>query len=267
MRMKILAMGMIILMAGLAIAAVSGGGAVNQPDEDIIYVEGIGLDGYEADLDPNGNPASLMDSAENVEIDWSDNIVFRKFPAGQMVRTEVILHDMEGIDPDTGHGPAVYTIRGHLTINEIETMGGELGDLVYDSTIAQGLFEIPDGKTPYYSAEINKEGLLIYGYNWDTRGLDSGFYRLTFWVDEDDVCMVGGEDTCPDKSLSGADIDYSNEVTITSHDLSDTTASPGAEPVGFVHDEFICPDGFETCCSGDNYCIDIELTEKSGGRK
>jgi hypothetical protein len=236
--LKILAVGIIILMVGLAIA-----GSENEPDESIIYVEGIGLNGLPVTPD-NEYPETIIDSASDVEIDWSDNLVFHMFPVGQKVRTEVILHDDDGI------GPAVYTIRAHLIIQKIDALNGDpVGDPVYESSIAEGLFLTPDGKTPYYSAEINRDGLLLYGYNWDTRGLQHGFYRLTFWVEKDE--------TCPDKNpLNEETIDYTNDVFITSHDLSDTDESGAAPIVGFVNNDY----------NNQKFWIDIELENKESGR-
>jgi len=218
-----------------------GSGEITEPVESIIYSEGIGLDGYEVSPDREF-PAVIVDGADNIMIDWSDNIVFHKFPAGQKIRTEVILHHLDGIND-----PAVYTLTAHLKIENINGLGGvPVGDDLYWSSIGQGVF-IAEGPNDYYSAEVNEMGLLLYGYNWDTSELDPGWYRLTFWLEKDY--------TCPDiNPLTGNKIVY-KPVSITSHASGDTDETNGTI-YGVVSDNF----------RANTFSIDIELMPKPNGR-
>jgi hypothetical protein len=250
MKVKTITIGLIVLVATstLVLAAASGPPG-NQAEENIIYAEGIGLDGLEVTPDPEF-PATIVGPADNVMIDWSDNIVFHQFPVGQAVRTEVILHnikdDMMDAPPEQPINPAVYTLTAHLKIQKIsDNVGEPEGPVLYESSIAEGLFS--DGPSDFYTAKINKEGNLLYGYNWDTRGLESGWYRLTFWLEKDE--------NCPDVNPnSGSSITY-YRVDITSHAPGDTDNSTGGI-VGFVHDDFAKDVGW----------IDIYLLPKDSGR-
>ncbi|MCJ7617226.1 MAG: hypothetical protein MUO43_11900, partial [Desulfobacterales bacterium] len=138
---KKFSVGLIILMAALVSL---GSGEISEPVESIIYPEGIGLDGYEVIPDPE-LPAVIVSGADKIMIDWSDNIVFHKFPAGKKIRTEVILHNLDGIND-----PAVYTLTAHLKIEKITGLGGVSVEKLYSSSIAEGVFI--SGSNDFYSA-------------------------------------------------------------------------------------------------------------------
>ncbi|MEW5748458.1 MAG: hypothetical protein AB1793_06715 [Candidatus Thermoplasmatota archaeon] len=210
-------------------------------EESVIYAEGIGFDGLE--VVPNAAfPATIVGPATNVMVDWSDDIVFHQFPAGQKVRTEVVLHNM---NLDGTVGPAVYTITAHLLIAPVNA-DGTLGPAIYESCIAEGLWV--DGPSDAYSAEVNELGLLLYGYNWDTRGLAAGTYRLVFWLEKDA--------SCPDVNpYSGLPVAY-NPVQMTQGAPGDTDTSAGTI-YGIV--------GYDL--ASNISWLDITLLAKKTGRK
>jgi hypothetical protein len=207
--------------------------------EPAVCTEGIGMDGFEV------TPGGLVSvgPAASVMIDWSDDIVFHQFPVGQKVRTEVLLHADEGL------GPAVYTLTAHLMIEQIADVDGvplPAPKLIYSSSIAEGLWN--DGPDSFYTAEVNSEGKLLYGYNWETRGLPAGYYRLTFWVEHDS--------TCPDVNpYSGLPITY-NGVDITNGAPGDSDSSSG-KIYGIVGYDF----------ASDKSWLDMYLYSKKAGRK
>ena len=96
-----------------------------------------------------------------VVADWSDDLILHQWKAGQKVRTEMVLKlpDIES---------TVYTIRAHFTIEHVANADGSgLIHEVYDGNVTEGLYA--DGPTDAYSAEINQLGMLLYGFNWDTK--------------------------------------------------------------------------------------------------
>ncbi|MDQ1371771.1 MAG: hypothetical protein QG582_686 [Candidatus Thermoplasmatota archaeon] len=210
-------------------------------EESVIYAQGIGFDGFEV-VPSAAEPATIVGPASNVMVDWSDDIVFHQFPAGQKVRTEVVLHN---VNADGTMGPAVYTITAHLLIAPVNA-DGKLGTAIYQSCIADGLWV--DGPSEAYSAEVNELGLLLYGFNWDTRGVDAGTYRLVFWLEKDA--------SCPDVNpYSGLPIVY-YPVDMTQGAPGDTDASAGTI-YGIVGYDF----------AKELSWLDITLLEKKSGRK
>jgi hypothetical protein len=114
-----------------------------------------------------------------VVADWSDDLVLHQWRAGQKVRTEVVLKlpDIES---------SVYTIRAHFTIEHVaDAAGATVLHGVYDGNVSEGLYV--DGPTDAYTAEINQLGMLLYGYNWDTKHVktEPGYYKLTFNIETD----------------------------------------------------------------------------------
>lgn len=141
---------------------------------------GIYVTGDLFDLGPFVNETTgkdLMAYGEpvNVIANWSDDLVLHQFKAGSKIRTEVILWDY-------AHEASVYSIRAYFKIEQINPDTGSVIKLVWDGTVAEGLWA--DGPTDAYSAEVNQLGQLLYGYNWDTKllGCGVGTYRLTFSV-------------------------------------------------------------------------------------
>ncbi len=232
---KYLVGALVFVMLSLSAAQAS---AENALDENVIYAEGVGFDGTE--VVPNDElPATINGSATNVVLDWSDNIVFHQFSAGSKVRTEVILHN---VSDDGTYLAAVYTLTAHLKIVNLSS-----GEIMYSSSIAQGVFT--DKRNDHYSAEVNEDGLLLYGYNWDTRamGCGAGLYRLTFWLEKDD--------TCPDVNpWTGKNIVY-NSVDVTQGAPGDKDTSAGTI-YGLV--------GYDL--DNEMSWIDIELVDKDHGR-
>ena len=224
--------------------------------EDAIFVEGVGLDSLDAipQSDPL-YPIVTTGAAANVMVGWSDDIIYHQFPAGQKVRTEVLLHvvqtNSDGTMAVDANGAAiplytVYTITAHFMIQQLDANGVPVeGVPIYSSCIAAGLWV--DGPTDAYSAEVNIEGNLLYGYNWDTRDLSSGWYRLTFWIDVDEFC--------PDSNpITGTPITYPG-VDICFGDPLDVDDAAG-DRFGFVT---VLPDQ-------DLSYLDLFLTEKTSGR-
>lgn len=209
--------------------------------ESVIYAEGIGFDGTEVTPDA-AFPATIVGPATNVVLDWSDDIVFHQFPVGQKIRTEVVLHQ---VNDDGTIGPAVYTMTAHLKIAKLND-DGTLGPALYESSIAQGLWT--DGKNDFYTAEVNELGLLLYGYNWETRGLAAGAYRLIFWLAVDGDCPAVNP-------LSGLPVAY-YPVDITQGALGDTDPASGTI-YGIVDYDL----------ANNMSWIDITLTAKNTGRK
>ena len=178
MRNNKLTVGAVVLsmLAIVGIQATAGNATAYTLTESVVYTEGIGVDGLYVTPNTATFPYSFVAPAANVEVDWSDDIIFHQFPVGQKVRTEVVLHDLD-------LGAAVYTLSAHFKIQAISALGGDpVGTVIYESSIIEGLWL--DGPSDAYTAEVNSLGNLLYGYNWETRGLQSGWYRMTFWIDE-----------------------------------------------------------------------------------
>jgi hypothetical protein len=230
----------VALLAMTGLQSMVGNVAAYELSEAVVYPEGIGLDGTYV------TPAagvSYVETAANVQIDWSDDLIFHQFPAGQKVRTEVILHDLTLM-------AAVYSLSAHFRIEQWNayqpgTTGSAYVKTLYSSSIIEGLWV--DGPSSAYTAEVNENGLLLYGYNWDTRKLPGAtWYRLVFWIDADEGAV------CP---LDGAPIVYRG-VDITSHAPGDYDTSAGAM-YGFVGDDY----------GNQVFWLDMYLLSKTTGRK
>ena len=225
MCVSVLAMALVVFSTlSVSVLAGQNGYQKDKPDtmgfelnQNVVFGEvvdgasGIYVTGDLFDLGPFVNEttgSSLMAYGEPVDIiaNWSDNIVLHQFKAGAKVRTEVILWQpiLEA---------AVYTIRAYFAIQEIDPVTKAVVRDVWDGTVAEGLWA--DGPTDAYSAEINQLGMLLYGYNWDTRALNcgQGTYRLTFTIDSalpDDVPYANTE--AQGITITGVD-DVSTEFT------------------------------------------------------
>jgi hypothetical protein len=248
MKIRYLAVGMIVLMATSAMvwaeetSGSGNGNAGTKITESIIYTEGVDLAGLP--VEPSDDfPAAIIGPAENIEIDWSDNLIYTQFTAGSMVRVEATFHNIEVQEKKEDPDPAVYAVRTHLKIEEIEEIGGEVTDTVWEGSIRESL-ELPDNERMFYS-EINQVGELIYGFNWDTRAPDTkaepGYYRITFSFEED----------CPDGLKC-------NNLLLTSHAPADHD-SPLEEGEDYlINEDYL----------NDNWCsLDIVLLDKElGGR-
>jgi len=157
-------------------------------DQSVIYGERVVIDGvnYAVYMDGSllnidelyvneitGNSWPMFWQDTDVQADWSDNLVLHQWEAGDKIRTEVILIDV--VDPSL----TVYSITASFAIEYWDISAGEYVEIWSGRTV-DGLWA--DGPTDAYSAEVNQVGVLLYGYNWDTRGMhcDPGKYRLTF---------------------------------------------------------------------------------------
>lgn len=224
----------ILAMSGLH--SMVGKAVAYELSEPVVYCEGVDMyGGYVTDSPPD----TYVRAANNVQIDWSDNIIFHQFPAGAKVRTEVVLHDL---DLDA----AVYTLSAHFKIVQYDgdpRSGGVPVKTIYESSIAEGMWV--DGRSDAYTAEVNELGLLLYGFNWDTRKLPSGWYRLVFWIQEDPKV----------NPLDGIPVNYLG-VDITSHAPGDTDTTSGTM-YGFVGDDF----------ANNVSWLDMFLLPKTNGRK
>ena len=77
-------------------------------------------------------------------------------------------------------GMYVYTLAAHFQVEQL--VDGDWNVIYGPRSIGGDLWvEGPDSKDAY-RAEINSEGWLLYGFNWDTRELSSGTYKLSFWI-------------------------------------------------------------------------------------
>lgn len=205
--------------------------AVYALEESAVYCEGYDMYGMPVIEQTTVFPYSFVGPAVNVEVDWSDNIIFHQFPAGAKVRTEVLLHDLD-------LGAAVYTLSAHFMI--VCTDNGTV--VVPESSIAEGLWL--DGPSDAYSAEVNELGLLLYGYNWDTRGLLPGNYRLIFWIENEQ----------PANPLAPL-IEFT-QVDLTTPNLGDSNEDAG-EIFGEVGYDF----------AAEKTWVDLTLYPKNNGRK
>lgn len=175
-------------------------------------------------------------AASNVAVDWSDDLLFQQWPAGAKVRTEVILHAADA---------AVFTMLAHFKIEKVNADG------TFTKIWAGRLIEAYwiEKKMPLtaYTCEINELGLLLYGYNWDTRGLSAGAYKLTFWLAQDSDFPATYLDP---ETL----IDTGMPITYDSVTLGSLVDGPG---------RFATP----SLDSSSSTSLVIELTAKTTGRK
>lgn len=109
----------------------------------------------------------------------------------------------------------VFTAGARLTIQRIDDaskatwdaaqhrwVGAGAADPVFNSAVHEKTSDGPGS----YGAELNVQGKVIYGFNWDTADLFNGEYRLTFSLDGP-VGTFGGSGT----SLMGASVLVSEE--------------------------------------------------------
>ncbi len=155
-------------------------------------------------------------------IDWGDNLEAKDWPFGSQIRVETVLYKTL-VDPMTAftmqiedptqsglsevwgtngvtyesYEATVYSGTAKLVIQKLlkDRDATDL-DLYWDASQAKwigdagdplfegGVWEAIDGPSGY-SAEINVQGKVIYGYNWVTRktAAGAGDYRITFVMD------------------------------------------------------------------------------------
>lgn len=257
MKRKVVLAGLVTVVM-LSLTAFQG--AANTLYEDSRFVEGVGLDGLDVypgtiTHDDLTTTTITTGAAKNVMVGWSDDIIYHQFPVGQKVRTEVLLHVVEVnadgemlVDPVTGAATpvcAVYTITAHFKIEVMSAPPLTSGYVLYESSIAEGLWV--DGPSDAYSAEVNLPGDLLYGYNWDTRGLFAGWYRLSFWIEVDASCPTVNPATGTPISYPGVDICFGDPTDVDSE---------SGKIFGFVT---VLPDK-------ELSYLDLFLTQKTTGR-
>jgi hypothetical protein len=207
---------------------------LNEPCLMAQDVNGLGI-GVDCLLYPAGGTYSVG-PATDVAVDWSDDLLSQQWPAGAKVRTEVILH---------AGTAAVFTMLAHFKIEKLNTDGSI--SVVWSGRLIEAYWFEKKMPTTAYTCEINELGLLLYGYNWDTRGLSAGQYKLTFWLAED--------------------IDFP-QTYADPETLVDTGMPIEYYPVSFAS-LVDAPGKFATPVLENSYTtsITIELVAKSSGRK
>jgi hypothetical protein len=175
-------------------------------------------------------------AASDVAVDWSDDLLYQQWPAGSKVRTEVILHAGDA---------AVFTMLAHFRIDKVNS-DGTLTE-IWAGRLIEAYWIEKKMPVTAYTCEINELGLLLYGYNWDTRGLAAGFYKMTFWLAEDSDFPQTYKDP---ETL----IDTGVAITYHSVTLGSLVDGPGRFATPVLEDSFTTS-------------LVIELTAKSTGRK
>ena len=212
------ALAMVTLCSGQATAA-------NPLGVNVVCPEGYFVDGVPV-VDGESRDDGILSvmSADGVMIDWSDDIVYHQWSAGSKVRVEVIL-----TQPSTG--AYVYTLSAHFMIEELDEDGLVVGTVYGPNSIGDDLWiEGPESRDAY-KAEINSEGRLLYGFNWDTKDLTAGSYRLSFWIGDVpsadpvgntitslgvDITTGASGDTIPESGEILADVEYFDEFQLSS---------------------------------------------------
>ena len=211
------ALAMVTLCSGQAMAA-------NPLEVNVVCPEGYFVDGVPVvDGELRDDGILFVEKANDVMIDWSDDIVYHQWSAGSKVRVEVIL-----TQPSTG--AYVYTLSAHFMIEKINTDGPDA--VIYGpNSIGDDLWTEGPESRDAYKAEINSEGRLLYGFNWDTKLLTAGSYRLSFWIDDvpsadpdgNDITSLGVDittgasgDTIPVSGEILADVEYSDDFQLSS---------------------------------------------------
>lgn len=158
------------------LALCSGQAAAEYPlGVDVVCPEGYFVGGEPVvDGQVQDGGTLFVRAASDVMIDWSDDIVYHQWTAGSKVRVEAVL-----TEPATG--AYVYTLAAHFQIEQ-QLESGDWAVIYGPRSIGEDLWIEGPGSKDAYRAEINSEGWLLYGFNWDTKELPAGIYRLSFWI-------------------------------------------------------------------------------------
>jgi len=221
-------------MSSFTVVASTNMADLNEP---ILMAQTVGDSGIGVDAGlymPGGT--WYTGSASNVAVDWSDDLLSQQWPAGAKVRTEVILHAADA---------AVFTMLAHFKIEKINNDGSTTQ--IWSGRLIEAYWIEKKMPVTAYTCEINELGLLLYGYNWDTRGLTAGTYKLTFWLaqDADFPATYKDPETLVD---TGIPIVYHSVSLGSLVDVPGKFATPVLE-------------------SSSTTSLVIELTAKSTGRK
>ena len=226
-------------VAALAMLAMCSGQAAAEYtlSVDVVCPEGYFVQGLPvADGDVQDSGTLYVRSANEVMIDWSDDIIYHQWTAGSKVRVEVVL-----TEPATG--AYVYTLSAHFMVEMMDTTDGSWDAIYGPRSIGGDLWVEGQESRDAYKAEINSEGWLLYGFNWDTKTLGAGTYRLSFWIGD-----VPSEDP------------LYNHITPLGVDI--TTGAPGdtvAESGGILADVWYSTDY-------QSSTLTLELLPKEHGR-
>lgn len=127
----------------------------------------------------------------------------------------------------------VYTDGARLTVQRIAP-GAQLqwnrelhrwvGDGSSDPIVNSAVWERTEDGPGTYGAELNIQGKVIYGYNWNPANLPPGEYRLTFSLD----------DSGPAYSGSGTTLESAAILASTETEEETPDAAPRAEAAGNV---------------------------------
>lgn len=221
-------------------------------------------------------------------VDWGDNLEAKSWPAGSQVRIETVLYKLLPGPPMTAyrmiiedesitgvnevwgtsglkymsHEATIYSATARLVIQKLtKARDSEDLSLQWDAASSQwtgdangpvvssGVWTNISGPTAY-SAEINVQGKLLYGYNWVTQrdGDGPGDYRITF-VLEPSVPGV----TCNTIFDQFTFVMVPEEETVTTEEEDGGSVSTG---------------GVAQIDTENNLTyIDVRLTEGTGGGK
>lgn len=201
-------------------------------------------------------------------IDWGDNLEAKSWSYGSRVRVETVLYKTLGtpmtgytmkVEDETVSGPAevwgtngstyqsteanVYSGMARLVIQKLtKTREDQSLNVTWNATLGiwegdveapefeGGVWEGIDGPGGY-SAEINVQGKVIYGFNWVTRTMASGpaDYRLTFVLDPNspvtnqntdfdaNTIIAGGAEEEVEPLAEGEETDTGGGVAVVDH--------------------------------------------------
>ncbi len=123
MKGKLVAIGMI---ACFMLSLTASQASANALTENVLYAEGVDYLGLDA-IATAVLPSVAIGEAKDVMVDWSDDIIYHQFPAGQKVRTEVLLHvvavdDKGEYDPrrDGKRDETVRSVHAHCPLHDSE---------------------------------------------------------------------------------------------------------------------------------------------------
>jgi uncharacterized membrane protein YgcG len=165
-------------------------------------------------------------------IDWGDNLEVKAWASTAIVRVETRLYKaldipqnaytmmhLEGLGVDEVWGTngkvygseeaTIYSDQAVLVIQRItkdEPGGGEPGDLrwdmrdrmwIGDDVLDTRVWEEINGEDGPggYGAEVNVQGVIVYGYNWDMKHekYEPGVYRITFSLGNNGNALFTGD--------------------------------------------------------------------------
>lgn len=232
-------------------------GITFEADGDTWYVQGHPENEWQAQSDT----AVVGVPVEVSTVDWGDNLEAKAWPAGSQIRVEMVLYKTltnpmnaytMHIQDSTVSGTAevwgtntviypsyeatIYSGSARLVIQKLSdrnkpnlsatwdpTKSMWVGDDVGAPIVDVAAWNTVDGPGGY-SAEINVQGKLIYGYNWVTRDKSlygAGDYRITFVLDPNSGLPYNTDFDANTKILQPAETEV---IPLAEPDLSGGTA-------------------------------------------